>query len=664
MFHPQTVIRSKFRYTKLFQLDIMNAFSIIKNKREEKNNITLLKDQKEIIDFIKDLPHDKVIAFDIETSLPTPDGKWNEGGLDPYHPKNNIYTCAFAYDDSAYAFPVHPIIGGSQEIQTVLKKSFERLDNLVAHNSVFEYKCILKHFNVRPRVKYDTQILAYLANETLQGFYSLESLVNIFLQQTEYKSKKSNLLEYNAYDALYTLKILHILIDRIKNTVEYIHIKKAHNFIIERIVPLLAEVELNGFGIDMDYIDQTRKEVLRHINALEKAIESVLRCSNPNSIEFRHALNAFLLANGIKLPSTKLSKTKLISLPSVSSESLTQILNTTTNQEVKRLVLFKISYTKLSKIMNTYLDKYPEFINPVTQRIHTHYNITSTKSGRICSNKPNFQQIPARGVKVCPKCSIVTDDQCPICSSTTIDLVNLKGALKPENGYVIVGVDYSQMEVRVLAHLSEDENLIDAIKKKLDLHSFTASKIYKIPYEEIVQLKDKDLKIKEMRRLAKSVTFGIIYGITPQGLAKQLNITLLDAQEFIDSFFKTYPKVKSYIDRVHEEAINKKYVFTPIGRVRHFDEKVKQDEMLREAQNYVVQSYASDLALDAASELKERLRFFGGRIIGLVHDSIKIEVPKENLDIAQTIIQAVCCEWLRHKHNLKVPLEIDIEVKE
>lgn len=672
-YHPSRILRSEYKLESLFILDLRKALKVFTEPeavqtKEEDFSITTLTDERQIIDFIRNVPDEKIKSLDIETSVPVND-KWPEWGLDPHHPFNGIYSVAIAFDNKTVAFPVEPkgehrsmLNGNPEAIKEELRKLFLRSDNWIAHNAKFEYSACIKHLGVAPKFRWDTEILAYLMRETMQGFYNLEALTKVYLPGwPRYKSIKSvDLLKYNAYDAMACLRLFEALQKELNNMPDRNFILKAQDFVLETIIPLLSHVELSGVLIDWSLLELYRRRALGVLERLKERIKELVKVENPRAEDFRNALVELCNREGIELPKTKTG------LACCSKEVLKEVYSKAYSDTLRKLVLYKLTFTKVDKLVNTYLLAYQRFKNQYTNRIHPNYRPDGTATGRLSCEDPNFQQIPRDGLSVCKNCFVITEKNvCPLCGeeNNSIELINIGRLITAPQNHAIVSVDYSQMEVRILAHIAQDQNLINAISSGLDLHSYTASKVFKIPYEEIKAKKEHDPEIKKFRQYAKSATFGIIYGITAQTLAQQIKAEVEDAKKLIERFFNTYPKVKEWIDSVHRFVIENKFYYSPLGRVRHFEfGKEPRANVLKEAQNFPIQSFSSDLTLAAANEIMKQVSPLGAKIVGLVHDSIKIEAPVCHLDKIKEIVTNVMTKWIKQKYNLSVPLEIDMEI--
>jgi DNA polymerase-1 len=272
------------------------------------------------------------------------------------------------------------------------------------------------------------------------------------------------------------------------------------------------------------------------------------------------------------------------------------------NQHSKKLLENIIEYRELTKLLNTYITKLPEYIDKDTGRIYSEFKQTGTATGRFSSNNPNLQNIPLKG-KWGKK---------------------IRSAFVASEGKKFISFDYSQIELRFLAHFSQDETLLSAFKNNLDIHKITGSKIFKLPEEKIEG---------DLRRIAKAVNFGILYGLSPFGLARDTGVSNADAKEFIETYFKTYPKVKRYIEQVVNEARKQGFVKTILGRKRFFPEINSKNPVLRNrsermALNSILQGSAADVIKLSMLKSDEYIRDIDADIVLQIHDELVFEVDE------------------------------------
>ena len=294
------------------------------------------------------------------------------------------------------------------------------------------------------------------------------------------------------------------------------------------------------------------------------------------------------------------------------------------------IVLEIINYRALTKLKSTYLDGLQKLIG-ADGRVHTNFNQTVTATGRLSSSDPNLQNIPVR----------------------TEEGREIRAAFVPGKGYdCILSADYSQIELRILAHMSGDENLIDAFLKEQDIHARTASEVFGVPIEEVTP---------DLRRKAKAVNFGIIYGMSVYGLAQDLHISRLEANEYIVRYFQRYPGVKNFLDATVAQAHLNGYVMTMFGRRRALDGINSLNFNLRSiaermAMNTPIQGTAADIIKLAMIEAEKNLRGFESRIIIQVHDELVVEAKESELADVENILR----DAMENIVDLQVPLTVDI----
>ena len=291
-----------------------------------------------------------------------------------------------------------------------------------------------------------------------------------------------------------------------------------------------------------------------------------------------------------------------------------------------------LSYRQVTKLKSTYADGLAGFIEE-DGRIHGKFNQTITATGRISSTDPNLQNIPVR---------------------TALGR-EVRNVFVPKEGCVFVDADYSQIELRILAHMSDDENLINAYKEAKDIHQSTASLVFNVPLDEVT---------KTQRSNAKAVNFGIVYGISSFGLSQGLSITRKEAQEYIERYFETYPGIKTFLDRLVTDAKEKGYAETMFGRRRPVPELASSNFMQRSfgeriAMNSPIQGTAADIIKIAMIRVKQRLdrEQLKSKLILQVHDELLIEAAADEEEYVKTLL----AEEMRHAADLAVTLEVDVQ---
>ena len=292
-----------------------------------------------------------------------------------------------------------------------------------------------------------------------------------------------------------------------------------------------------------------------------------------------------------------------------------------------------LEYRQLVKLDSTYVEGMIPYINEKTKRIHTFFHQTVTATGRLSSTEPNLQNIPTRtelGKK-------------------------LRKVFKAEDGKIFVDADYSQVELRILAHISRDENMIEAFNSGEDIHAITASQIFKVPVEEVS---------KQLRSKAKAVNFGIVYGISEFGLAEQIDIKRNEAKQYIEQYLETYHGIKEFMTNVVEEAKRKGYVSTEFGRRRYIPELNSKNYMIRKfgdraAMNTPIQGTAADIMKIAMIKVYNELkrRNLKSKIVLQIHDELLIETLLEEIEEVKDILK----ESMENAANLLVPLSVEVE---
>jgi DNA polymerase-1 len=387
------------------------------------------------------------------------------------------------------------------------------------------------------------------------------------------------------------------------------------------LIPVLVTMEKNGILLDTDLLREMSLEQGQQLLKLEKAIYSSV--GHQFNINSPQQLGKVLFGE-LKLPQSRRTKTGYSTEASV-MEAL---------RGVHPVIEFILEYRQLSKLKSTYIDALPALINRKTGRVHTSFNQTGTATGRLSSSDPNLQNIPIRsevGNKI------------------------RKAIIAPPGAYLL-SADYSQIDLRVLAHLSQDPGLIAAFAHDEDIHAMTASKIFGIPAGEVTP---------EMRRNAKTVNFGVVYGMSDYGLEQATNLSREEASQFIALYFEKYPKVKEYLEATKEQARKLGYVQTVLGRRRFLPEINSSNRMVREAAermaiNAPVQGSSADIIKIAMINLHREMekRSLKSRMLLQIHDELLFEVPEEELEEMKSLV----AELMSRAFELCVPVKIDIKL--
>ncbi|MEJ5310363.1 MAG: DNA polymerase I [Anaerolineae bacterium] len=393
------------------------------------------------------------------------------------------------------------------------------------------------------------------------------------------------------------------------------------------LLPVLVDMEMTGVKLDVGWLETLSQELAARLGELEQAI-------------YRHAGTEFninstqqlsdVLFKRLGLPARGISKTK-------SGHYSTRAGVLEDLQGKHPIVDAILGHRELSKLKSTYVDALPQLVNPHTGRVHTSYNQTGTVTGRLSSSDPNLQNIPIRSAEG----------------------RRVRRAFVAEDGWRLIGADYSQVELRVMAHVSGDEGLIGAFERGEDIHATTAAAVYGVPLEEVSY---------EQRRIAKAVNFGLIYGQSAYGLSKQVGISVEEADAFIKRYFERFPRVRAYMEQVQREVAERGYVDTLLNRRRFFPELApdsnipaqQRQALQRMAINTPIQGSAADIIKLAMLRTHRMLKESGlrTRMILQVHDELVLEAPEDEQERAIALLR----EAMGQAFELIVPLKVDVEV--
>ena len=388
------------------------------------------------------------------------------------------------------------------------------------------------------------------------------------------------------------------------------------------LVPVLVDMQRKGVALDSGALYEMSQDLDQQLKQLEvniyDAVGHVVNINSPQQL-------SELLFNELGLPKTKRTKTGY----STDANTLEALRGS------NPVIDYILEYRQLSKLKSTYLDALPQLVNPRTGRLHTSYNQTGSATGRMSSSDPNLQNIPIR---------------------TELGR-NVRRAFVAENSpeWLLLSADYSQIELRVLADLSQDAALVEAFQRGEDIHSATASLMYEVPVERVTP---------DMRRIAKVLNFGVIYGLSPYGIAQQTEFTPEEGHRFIDTYFAKYPGIQSYIDSVKEQAREVGYVATPLHRRRYIPDIGATNSNVRQAAeraavNMPIQGGAADIMKLAMIRVHQRLQEVGlrARMLLQVHDELMFEVPAGEVEHLKELVR----QEMSHALEMMVPLQVDVK---
>ena len=513
-------------------------------------------------------------------------------------------------DQEIYCIPAEGEISSE-----FLLAGLEAVAGQVGQFAVFDLKKLLKNVKINPDDVdkcFDVAIAAYLLNP-LKSEYPFEDVAQEYLGlMIDPKADEEKKICYEAYTAF---AAADVLLGKLRET----DMEKLFREIEMPLVFTLFKMEQNGVKVEGEALRVYGEQLGGKITELEKEIYEL--AGEEFNINSPKQLGVVLFEH-LGLPNGKKTKTGY----STAADVLDKLAP---DYPVVSKIL---EYRQLSKLKSTYADGLAVYIREEDQRIHGKFNQTITATGRISSTEPNLQNIPVR-----------------------MELGRLiRKVFVPEDGYVFVDADYSQIELRVLAHCSGDKELIQAYREARDIHRITASQVFHTPFDEVTDLQ---------RRNAKAVNFGIVYGISSFGLSQDLSITRKEAAEYIERYFETYPGIKTFLDDTVAHAKEQGYVVTLFGRRRPVPELSSSNFMQRQfgervAMNSPIQGTAADIIKIAMIAVDKELtkRKMKSRLVLQVHDELLVEAWKEELEEVQAILK----ECMENAATLDVPLDIDM----
>ena len=542
--------------------------------------------------------------------------------------------------DSGYYIPVgHRANGGTQLPKDVILEALRGpLENpeipKVGHNIKYDAVILARNgFQVQP-LSFDTMIAEWLINPTSRNL-GLKNLawvrLNIKMTMIEEligkgKNQRSmadvsiaEAAKYAGDDAVIPLRLQLGLEEELNER----QATRLFNEIEMPLVQVLAEMEMAGIGLDVDYLAHMSEELSQRLALIETRIfDSVGVEFNLNSPQ---QLSGALFERLDLTPPDRTQRTSsgYYSTAAVTLEAM---------KGDHPVVDWVLEYRELSKLKNTYVDALPLQVNPITGRVHTSYNQAGSVTGRIASSDPNLQNIPIR---------------------TELGR-RVRRAFIAEPGNTLLSVDYSQVELRIVAHMSNDETMLAAFRAGHDIHAATAAAIYEVPIDQVS---------KEQRNRAKGVNFGLIYGMSAFGLSRYMDITLAEAEDFVNAYFEQFPGVKKYLDGMKAQAAEKGYVETLLGRRRYFlglktqtNRNIRNREE-REAINAPIQGTAADIMKIAMLRVAGALKQAGlsAKMLLQVHDELVLECPIEELELTANLVSRV----MQAAYPLKIPLQTD-----
>ncbi|MBS5797546.1 MAG: DNA polymerase I [Dysgonomonas mossii] len=595
-------------------------YSALQELKDIPHSYHLVEEEKEVLELISTLSNQESCCFDTETT-----------GLDPI--VSELVGMSFAFKEGeAYYIPVPADFDEAKKLIDKFRPFFENEKILKIGQNIKYDIIVLKKYDIHVRGKlFDTMIAHYLINPELR--HNMDYMAETYLKyrtihideligakgknQLNMRSlRPDQISDYACEDADVTLKLKSIL----EKAIEKQDLSKLFYEIELPLIYVLADMEFIGVRLDTVALGEYSKTLTIELQNIELEI-------------YKLGETEFNINSAKQVGEVLFDKLKIVDKPKktktgqyvTSEETLESIKDT--HPIVNKI----LEYRGLKKLLSTYIDALPLLVDPKDGKIHTSFNQTVTATGRLSSTNPNLQNIPirdAQGREI--RKSFIADEGC-----------------------LFFSADYSQIELRIMAHLSQDPSMVEAFNSGEDIHAATAAKIYKLKIDEVTS---------DMRRKAKTANFGIIYGISVFGLAERLTIPRGEAKELIDGYFETYPKVKEYMDKCITDAREKTYVETVFGRKRYLPDINSRNATVRgyaerNAINAPIQGSAADIIKVAMNNIFKRFEKenIKSKMILQVHDELNFNVLENELDKVQKIV----IEEMENAYKLAVPLRAD-----
>lgn len=574
--------------------------------------------------FMQNLMKQSSVCFDTETT-----------GLNPLTAE--LVGIAFSWEaGKGFYVPLPENKDEAQEVIETLRPFFasEEIEK-IGQNLKYDIK-VLHKYNVQVKGQcFDTMLAHYLINPDMR--HNMDVLSETYLNYTPVsiteligKKGKNQLsmrdvpLEQQTEYAVEDADITFQLAQHFRPELAEAKTEELFNTIEIPLLHVLADMELEGINLDKEFLNSLSADLDNDILNLQEKI-------------YKEADQEFNIASPKQLGEILFDKLKLVDKPkktktgqySTAEDVLSYLAK---DHEIVQCVL---DYRGLSKLKSTYIDALPEQIEPSTGRVHTDYMQTVAATGRLSSNNPNLQNIPIR---------------------TERGRQVRKAFVPRDENYILLAADYSQIELRIIAALSNETTMIEAFKNGEDIHASTASKVFNVPLEEVT---------REQRSNAKTVNFGIIYGVSAFGLSNQTDLSRSEAKELIETYYKTYPKLRSYISEQVDFARDNGYVQTVLGRRRYLKDingsnAIVRGAAERNAVNAPIQGSAADIIKIAMINIHRKLAEadYKSKMLLQVHDELVFDVYKPELEALQTMIKSE----MENAYELAVPLDVDLGI--
>lgn len=574
--------------------------------------------------FLQNLMKQKSVCFDTETT-----------GLDPLTAE--LVGIAFAWEATkGFYIPFPEEKEGAQGLIEELRPFFESEEiEKIGQNLKYDIK-VLHKYKVEVRGPlFDTMLAHYLINPDMR--HNMDVLAETYLNYTPIsitellgKKGKNQLsmrdvpldkqTEYAVEDADITFQLAQHFRPELKEA----NTEKLFKEIEIPLLRVLADMELEGINLDKEFLNSLSADLNKDIAALEKKI-------------YEEAGEEFNIGSPKQLGEILFDKLKLVDKPKKTKTGQYSTAEDVLSYLAKdhEIIQNVLDYRGLSKLKSTYVDALPEQVEPTTGRVHTDYMQTVAATGRLSSNNPNLQNIPIR---------------------TERGRQVRKAFIPRDKDYTLLAADYSQIELRIIAALSEENTMIEAFKNGEDIHASTASKVFDVPLNEVT---------REQRSNAKTVNFGIIYGVSAFGLSNQTDLSRSEAKELIETYYKTYPKLRNYMSEQVDFAREHGYVQTVLGRRRYLKDingsnAIVRGAAERNAVNAPIQGSAADIIKIAMINIHKKLEKgnFKTKMLLQVHDELVFDVYKPELDELKVLIKSE----MENAYKMDVPLDVEIGV--
>jgi len=609
------------------------------NQKTDKNNnheissknYKLIENESDISDWLTEAEENGEISIDTETS-----------SLDPHQAKLVGISLSTKPGNACY-IPLNHTKGknlNEKKIIEILKPILEdKSVKKIGQNIKFDY-IILYHRGIDMKPLEDTMLMSYVLDAG-KNKHNMDTLSEIHLNHKPITYKElvgtgkkqinfsevdiKNAKNYASEDADITYRLYKIFLKNLKSE----KLLNIYETFEKPLIKILALMEINGIKLDENFLKTLSIKFDKKINILEKEI-------------FKISKKEFKIGSTKQLGEIMYNELKIASLKKTKKGSFATNANVLEDLAFKghKLPKLVLDWRQVTKLKNTYSDSLQEHINPKTQRVHTSFLLAATTTGRLASSEPNLQNIPIKSE----------------------DGKDIRKAFISEKNFSLISADYNQIEMRILADLADVKELKKAFKNNEDVHSLTASQVFNIDVSKI----DTD-----KRRKAKAINFGIIYGISQYGLAKQINVTNTEAEEFLNSYFLKFPEIKEYMNSTIKFCRNSGYVNNIFGRRTHITGINDKNFNVRNFQeraaiNAPIQGSASEIMRLAMIRVSNKLKDINNNDIRLllqIHDELIFEVPKKNVDKISKVIKDEMISVINSDlHTFSIPLLVDLNI--